>query len=436
MVCGMKSPPVDGLQLRAICRYSAVSFIQQAIDSGKSFRASLKETAALCWEGRYYSTRTLEGWYYDHKAEGFAALQTEDRCDKGSCRALTPAQRESVLSLRRLHPKLTVTTLVGRLLKEGKLEAGTFSIQSVYRLLQREGLDRAALNAQSVLHRVQAAGGNGGAVVGPTKAWETSFPNALWMSDVMEGPCLRLSPKQVIRTYLIACIDDHSRLVPHAQFYDNAQLKNLLDCLFQAFEKRGLPNALYTDNGKVFTCNHLKLLCANLNIRLIHARPYACYSKGKIEKYFSYVRSSFLAELEIEPVKSLAELNARFSHWLEGTYHRRVHSALDGQSPIECFQKVQMRLLPENWRPLFFERLKRRVRMDATITLNGKLFETPVHLRGREVQVRIDPFAPTHIEIWFSGKMAGMATPCNKRLNNSNHGDLYAYQSRTPSNEF
>jgi len=39
---------------------------------------------------------------------------------------------------------------------------------------------------------------------------------------------------------------------------------------------------LYTDNGKVFLCRHLHLVCANLGIKLSHARPYAAWSKGYV----------------------------------------------------------------------------------------------------------------------------------------------------------
>lgn len=425
----MPSPPKISVSPRAIARHSAVSFIQQGLTAGKTLRSSLKSASEICWEGTYYSPRTLEGWFYDYIAEGFAALQTPERSDKGSCRALSPAQCEAILSLRREHPKLTVTALVRQLAGQDKLHAGRFSIQSVYRLLQREGLDRRSLDIQP------SWGGPGEppAIHGPTKAFEHSFPNALWMSDVMDGPTLRLSTgaRPTVRTWLFAVIDDHSRLVPHAMFYDNTKLINLLDLLAQAFDQRGLPDALYTDQGKIFTSTHLKLICANLNIRLLHAKPYAAWSKGKIERFFRTVQQSFLAELSFEHATNLSQLNERFGVWLEAHYHRRPHSALDGHTPIERFQTVRLRMMPEDWRPLFFERTDRRVRMDATITLNARLYEVPVHLRGRKVELRIDPFTAGNIEVWFGGKQCGLARPCNKQHNNS-YGNLYDSHRSNP----
>ena len=143
------------------------------------------------------------------------------------------------------------------------MQPGTFSLSSVYRLLVREGLDRPRLIAEGS---------------GPTKAFETELANALWMADVMDGPTLRVGDR-VVHTFLFALLDDCSRLVPHGQYYDNEKLGPLLDCLKEAFKRRGLPEKLYTDQGKIFIFAHLQVVCANLKIKLLHARPYAAWSK-------------------------------------------------------------------------------------------------------------------------------------------------------------
>ena len=101
------------------------------------------------------------------------------------------------------------------------------------------------------------------------------------MADVMDGPTLKAEGKSPAQRtwWLVATLDDHSRLCPHAQFYPHQKLPALLDCLQQSFSRRGLPEALYTDQGKIFTGSQLKLVCANLGIRLLHAKPYAAWSK-------------------------------------------------------------------------------------------------------------------------------------------------------------
>src|SRR6202008_3793104 len=145
---------------------------------------------------------------------------------------------------------------------------------------------------------------------------------------------------------------------------------------------------LYTDQGKIFTGNQLKLVCANLGIRLLHARPYAAWSKGKIERFFRTLQEAFLPQLAFEPASSLQELNNRLWNWIEGVYHHRTHAALEGKTPLQRFADVQLRSLPENWQALFYERIARRVRLDATVSIEGRLWEVPVHLRGRAIELR------------------------------------------------
>jgi transposase InsO family protein len=308
------------------------------------------------------------------------------------------------------HPSLAISTLVRQLKESGVLQPGTFSLSSVYRLLVREGLDRPRLIAEGS---------------GPTKAFETELANALWMADVMDGPTLRVGDR-VVHTFLFALLDDCSRLVAHGQYYDNEKLGPLLDCLKEAFRRRGLPEKLYTDQGKIFTCAHLQVVCANLKIKLLHARPYAAWSKGKIERFFQTVQRDFQERLRLEPVGDLEALNARFWHWLESQYHRRAHSALGGQYPADRFTQraTALRQLPSDtdWRRLFLARATRRVRLDATISLDATLWEVPVHLRGRQVQLRYEPFQWSVLEVWYQEKFAGLGRRCDKNLNAKTYG--------------
>jgi putative transposase len=305
-----------------------------------------------------------------------------------------------------------ISTLVHQLEQSGVLQPGTFSLASVYRLLVREGLDRARLTAQNS--------------EGPTKAFETGLANALWMTDVMDGPTLRAG-KSVISSYLFALLDDCSRLVPHGQYYPQEKLRCLLDCLKEGFMRRGLPEKLYTDQGKIFTCPHLQVVCANLKVKLLHARPYHAFSKGKIERFFKIVQSDFETRLRFAPVQDLESLNTRFWQWLETQYHRRAHSALDGQAPADRFREraVAVRQLPADtdWQRLFLARTTRRVRLDATISLEGALWEVAVHLRGRRVQLRYEPFEWSRVEVWYEDKFVGLARRCDKELNSRTYTD-------------
>jgi hypothetical protein len=125
---------------RALDRHAAVSWIQQCRQEGHPFGACLRRAACLEWQGRCYSARTLEDWYYAHQAQGFAGLEGRRRSDCGKLRALAPPLAQAIVELRKNHPGLTVTALLARLRAQGLLEPGSgCSPSTVYRFLHQQG---------------------------------------------------------------------------------------------------------------------------------------------------------------------------------------------------------------------------------------------------------------------------------------------------------
>ena len=153
----------------------------------------------------------------------------------------------------------------------------------------------------------------------------------------------------------------------------------------------------------------------------LHGVQYAPESKGKMERWFRTLQMDFEARLLIDPARSLEELNARLWRWIEGEYHQRPHSALAGQTPAERFAQRALQLrtadAQTDWEALFLDRAERRVRLDATFSLEGQLWEVPVHLRGQLIEVRFNPFDWQRVEIWFAGQYVAAAHRCDKHLN-------------------
>ena len=399
----------------ALARQAAVSWIAEALQQNFTLARATALASQRTWGGKTYSASTLEEWYYQWRHHGFAALQRQPRSDKGTRKALSPEQCEALLAARKQYPKLKIKVLVRHLVEQGLLAAGTFSLPSVYRLLADHQLD-----AHSLKHLPPPAGG-------PTKAFECALSNELWMTDLMFGPTLKPATGPVVHTRLFALLDDCSRLVPHAQYYESEKLCWFLDCLRQGLARRGFPDKLYTDQGKIFTSHHLQIVCANLGVRLSHAKPFAAWSKGKIERWFRTLQMDFEARLIIEPARSLAELNARLWRWIEAEYHQRPHSALGGQTPAERFSQRALKLRTADpqtdWEALFLSRVQRRVRLDATFSLHGQLWEAPVHLRGQIIEVRFNPFDWKRVEIWFGAHYVAAAGRCDKQLNSKTYTD-------------
>ena len=230
----------------------------------------------------------------------------------------------------------------------------------------------------------------------------------------MHGPMVEAEGKNR-KTYLLAFIDDHSRLVPHGQFYLSEKLDSYLDALEQALLKRGLPRKLYLDNGPAFRSKHLEHVAASLGIALIHASPYKPQGKGKIERFFRTVRMQFLPGFK---GKLLEELNEAFELWLDDIYHQRKHSST-GQSPFERFTAHMecLRAAPKKLRDFFRKLALRRVGKDRTITLNGKLYEAPVDLIGKQVQLLYHESRPEQVEIIYNQKSYGSLTLLDLHIN-------------------
>jgi putative transposase len=393
---------------RALARFAAVQKVMQGVQSGLAMVQSAQQAAEQAWDGRFYAAATIEDWYYEYRRGKFAALQDQPRSDRGIAKAMEPEAVEALMKLRRENPTLTVRALAAELCRQGILAPGSVSESTLQRRLSEAGLDRQSLRAGS------------GLIGGPTKAFELPLPNILWMADCMHGPTIQTESGPQ-RTYLFALIDDCTRLLVHGQFYTHERLECFLDTLRQAVQTRGLVDKLYTDNGSAFRSQHLGIVCANLGIRLIHCRPYHAWSKGKIEKWFQGCQSRFLPTLVFEPVNSLEELNRRLWKWIEVEYNQRPHAALDGECPAERFARLgqSLRMLEAN-APigrLFFMRLNRRVRKDATISLGAHLWEVAAHLRGQIVTVRFDPISYARVEVSLGERFMGLAVRCDKQRN-------------------
>lgn len=157
----------------------------------------------------------------------------------------------------------------------------------------------------------------------------------LWMSDVMHGPRVGVGDRTRRKTYLIAFIDDATRVVPSAAFALSENTQTFLSVLQQSILRRGLPQRLSVDNGANYRSQQLALVCAKRGIALIHARPDRPQGKGKIERFFRTVRAQVLTRLTAADTASLTALNRRLAVWIEGEYHHSPHRGLAGLTPLE-----------------------------------------------------------------------------------------------------
>jgi hypothetical protein len=131
-----------------------------------------------------------------------------------------------------------------------------------------------------------------------------------------------------------------------------------------------------------------------LGIKLMYTRPYSPEAKGKSEVFHQRV-DSFLAEVKLENVTTLDELNRLYQVWLYECYQHRPHSALaDNQSPVQAFQsdKRPIRYVdPKEIHEAFLHREERKVDKTGCISFYGKPYEVGLQFLGMKVTVIYDP---------------------------------------------
>ena len=399
----------------ALARFSLISKIQELLAQSVPLKVALETVASSSAladpQGSPHpvAVRTLEDWWYAYGRGGFAGLHPKGRSDRGVSRKLTPEQERLIVAQVRTHPAIPIKVLYRQWKQQ---DPALPALSAIYRALQRHDLNQ---RSRHYLMR-QAIGG-------PTKAFEAPLVNELWMVDFSPGPFLHLAgQKKATATHLCAIIDDHSRVLPHAAYYWRADTR-CFHCSFQeAIRRRGVPRKLYTDQGGPFINDHTRVICANLGIRLLHAKPYHAWSKGKIERFFHTVQQDFEALLRLpgQSPATLEELNARLAHWVQTVYHVRRHEGI-GMSPQERFARGSAQVRPLDphldLERLFYAELLRVVRKDGTVRLNNDLYEVDLALRGLEVRLRFDPWSLTRVEVDYRGQSFGLARKVDRHLN-------------------
>lgn len=384
------------------------------LDHGERERL-LREKCARKWEipcsnQTRLSRSTILRWVSLYLQEGrkLEALYPQERNDKGRSRVLDQETGAALAQLRRQLPDLTVVDLVKKMHERRLVTDGiALSLSTAYRFLHR--------------HELMAKQ----PVPVDRRKFEAELPNDLWQSDVMHGPMLLAGDKRR-KIYLIAFIDDHSRLITHARFYLSEGVTCFMTAFAGAMLCRGLPRKLYVDNGSAFRSRQLEYTAAALGIALVHARPYQPQGKGKIERFFKNVRTSFLPSFKGD---TLEEINEALELWLDEEYHQRRHGST-GETPFKRFTSRMecLRAAPDNLKDYFRKTVRRRVNKDRSVVVDRRLFEAPVELIGKRVELLYHEESLEQVEIRYAEKSFGLLRQVdlhvNSRVKRDKNGEI------------
>ncbi|WP_368986070.1 DDE-type integrase/transposase/recombinase [Caldifermentibacillus hisashii] len=380
----------------ALFRYGIIApLLNGQVDSKQYFEELEGKVHSIPYYGeRKIAVKTVKERLLNYRRNGFDALKPKKRADRGNSRRLSPDDQDHILEIRKKFLHMPVSVFYEQLIRQGEINRNQISYSTINRLLKKHNLSGKILSA-----------------IPERKRFAHEKVNILWQADLSHGPYIKIKGK-VKKTFLIAYIDDCSRLVPFAQFFTSEGFDGLRIVTKEALIRRGKPAIIYADNGKIYRSETLQYACAQLGITLTHTQPYDPQSKGKIERFFKTVQTRFYPLLKAEPVESLEELNERFWRWLEEDYHRREHASLDGKTPHEVFhsQLESITFLEDTsiLDSIFMKREQRKVKADGTISLNKQLYEVPADFIGYSVDVRIDD---TGVYIFKDDKKVAEAKP-------------------------
>ena len=396
----------------ALFRYSVLGpLVSRAQLSRGELKATIRELATRHYDipgsrNSLLGEKTIEAWYYAWRRGGIEALTPKVRSDRGQSK-LAPEVQEAILAAKRENPRRSIRTLRRLLERRGTVAKGALSRSAIHRLLQAHGLSRPSGSASEPEER---------------RAYVAAQAGDIWYGDAMHGPRVPMQGR-LRKAYLVSLMDDASRLIAHSAFCPGERALDIEAVLKQAVLKRGLPVKLVIDNGPAYRAKTLQGICARLGIHLVYCRPYFPEGKGKLERWHRRFRDQFLTELDTSHIRDLSDLNARLWAWLETVYHTTPHGGLDGQTPLQRYQQDLPKIrtlgtLAGRLDELFYHRVRRKVRKDATVSYQGRRFEVSYELSGRFVDLVVDPHNHKVLSVEdVQGQSLGAATPLDALAN-------------------
>jgi transposase InsO family protein len=324
--------------------------------------------------------RTVENWYYAFKKGGFAALLPRDRSDLGSS-DIRPELADLLVRAKRERPRRSLRRLIKMMLRAKRAAPGELTRSSVHRLLAHHNVSGRPKRGPSAERR----------------SFLHEFAGELLIGDALHPRRKVIVPSGGLRkAYMLSQIDCATRYVPESFFAFHEDAPDQEKGLKQVLLTHGRWHRYYVDRGSAYIARSLRIICAELDMGLLHTGPGDAEAKAAIERWHRTWREEVEDELPDHPIP-LSELEAKHRAWLSCEYHARKHDTtqrIPREHFIEQCHHLRPLLASHDLDQIFLHRAERTVSKVGTVRWGGDRLEVSPELSERVVELRYDPSAP------------------------------------------
>ena len=336
-----------------------------------------------------YKPGTLSKWVALYNFGGMEELMPRARSDKGNTKRLTDEAISEIYRLKEKFNRINAVQIHSRLVQDGFIPASV-SQRTVQRYIKLHDLKNPAASGP----------------LKDRKAFEEPFFGAMFQADTCYFPYVPDENGKKQRTYLIAIVDDYSRMVVGARLFFADDAYNFQKVFKDAVATHGICNKLYVDHGPSYENSQLSFICGSLGTVLIHAPVRDGAAKAKVERFFGVAKSRWLHGLDTGQIHSIDEFNRELAEAVRS--HNLTVNSSTGETPMDRFLATRGKVrVPESeeWlNECFMNRISRKVKNDATLSLQTMQFDAPMQFIRQTVEVRFLPDRLDEAYIYDNGK--------------------------------
>lgn len=363
----------------ALFRYGVISpLVIGEVEDKRPFAyfKTVKDKKYEYIDGNYVSVSadSINRWYKVYKAKGFDGLKPNGRTDVGQNRKLDEDVKNRITYYIGEFPRLPASQIYEKLKSDNMVVNASPSLSTVTRFVSsyKKGKDMVNITER--------------------RRYEKEHINEVWYGDTTYGPYIYDGDTKK-RVYIIALIDDASRMIVACIAYFEDNFINLMNTIKSAVSKYGVPGLLSFDNGSNYRSNQMNLLGARIGVAINYCPPKTPQSKAKIERWFKTLKDQFLSTFKASDYHSLSEFNNDLTAYVQ-KYNTTIHSSLDNICPLDRFFKESHLIIRKNEEEIerdFLLEIERRVSSDSVVIINEKEYEVDFRYQGQKILIRYSP---------------------------------------------